>query len=215
MYTDNIPDFETLNKETGLGISTPSQHEATRFYVRLSQLADRYIVKGIDDMVAPLVFDNINSAVFTRIDGDWPCLIRRDLYFLHCVRIMFENARHSGSEKALQIIVSFVVDHVHYLRKSPEWRELIEETEGLERAICRELLDGSLRLMCPLCGLVFSGIVDDLGSASDFRFPEDTIMECQACRESATRSTFVRMWYADEEMINEVRALRERNNREY
>lgn len=59
--------------------------------------------------------------------------------------------------------------------------------------------------MCPNCGRVLRMTAKDLASVEDFVKFGDELMRCLQCVQPALRSTMLRTWYGDDEIIESAK----------
>ncbi|KAL9092384.1 MAG: hypothetical protein Q9159_000892 [Coniocarpon cinnabarinum] len=148
-----------------LRVTTGDMEPGDMFEV--SSLGNRFLVKGIDDVVIWNLFDSLelyHYSVFEldevweekrSLDAPHRFHLRTDNDFLDRMADLLHNAVHSESTRAMNSLTRFFADHFHFLHRNSNVRErLFDKFNTLEDAIKLEVLHGPLRLMCPECHLI-------------------------------------------------------------
>ena len=123
-------------------------------YIAVSDLADRFLCKGIDNILVDEIIDpQPKDNIFYRESF---LILTLDFVLYESLVRMFDNAGRGDSHVAQKLITECISDHFYHLRHAG-CNEIIEEVlrhPTLATGIARELLLGPVRVMCSGCELI-------------------------------------------------------------
>ena len=132
------------------------------FDERISELANQYLVKGLDTVVARKLFGG---------DGRGPRILRMGkngvIPLDDATRVLatvFRNASWSDCPAAQAMIAAFVVDNTYLLKSVPAAVEKLILMPGVAEAMCREMFNGVVRIECPFCGTIMRKHAENLNA---------------------------------------------------
>ncbi|KAL9058524.1 MAG: hypothetical protein Q9162_001679 [Coniocarpon cinnabarinum] len=146
IYTFECPShFEALT-ETGkyqARKDVAGEFDEIVFYTRVSELADRFTVTGVDSVLAKKIFFEGNNLLkdYETANMRGSPAFRSDVAFLDAISTGFVNSGRNGSPEARQLIAGWLVDHQHTLKADGFMRQILNIPE-LGAALAGEQLKG-------------------------------------------------------------------------
>ncbi|KAL9054693.1 MAG: hypothetical protein Q9162_003973 [Coniocarpon cinnabarinum] len=184
------------------------QHKYLKYHAAVSQLADRFQVPGIDNLIVEHAFTVLNATNSTwkthSTLGPIRKRLRSDDEFLDAVSTVFLNAGRNESPEAQKALVELLVDHLPVMNKQARFQEWLANTDGLAALVVQEMLRGAKRAKCANCGVIERGDIEDLLRGEDISkgtkahvleiFRDEYTKQCENCNSIYPTALWLRLW---------------------
>ncbi|KAL9091955.1 MAG: hypothetical protein Q9159_001100 [Coniocarpon cinnabarinum] len=130
-------------------------------YTRLSDIADRFLVKGVDSIIARKIFSTLNFAnsdPFRTMTPE-PRILRANDDFIDAVTQIWRRVHQQDDQESQDLIASFLNHHVQGAIFQPgsdsafdtALRTCLDELPALKNRMLLDLHERPLRYECPNC----------------------------------------------------------------